>query len=131
MDPRFGTEAELKALVDDAHARGIKVLLDVVYNHAGYDSSTSPRTRRPQGWLRTEALGTCGQDDLTSCVSGLPDFKTELPEVADYLLDAQLGLAEAGRAWTASGWTRSSTWTTPSGRSTGAGSASRSARTSS
>ena len=93
VDPRFGTEAELKALVDDAHARGMKVLLDVVYNHAGYDSylAKDPKTR---GWFRTEALGTCGKDDLTSCVSGLPDFKTELPEVADYLLTAQLGLAK-------------------------------------
>jgi glycosidase len=93
LDPRFGTEAELKALVDEAHARGMKVLLDVVYNHAGYDSSylKNPKTR---GWLRIESLGTCGQDDVTSCVSGLPDFKTELPEVRDYLLEAHLSLAE-------------------------------------
>ncbi|HEX4963310.1 MAG TPA: alpha-amylase family glycosyl hydrolase [Thermoanaerobaculia bacterium] len=93
LDPRFGTEAELKALVDDAHARGIKVLLDVVYNHAGYDSNLTkdPKTR---GWFRTESAGTCGKDDLTLCVSGLPDFKTELPEVDDYLMTAHLGLAK-------------------------------------
>ncbi|MFY9821114.1 MAG: alpha-amylase family glycosyl hydrolase, partial [Thermoanaerobaculia bacterium] len=93
LDPRFGTEAELKALVDDAHSRGIKVLLDVVYNHAGYDSNLTkdPKTR---GWFRTESAGTCGQDDLTLCVSGLPDFKTELPEVDDYLMTAHLGLAK-------------------------------------
>ncbi|HEV8581468.1 MAG TPA: alpha-amylase family glycosyl hydrolase [Thermoanaerobaculia bacterium] len=93
LDPRFGTEAELKALVDDAHARGLKVLLDVVYNHAGYDSNylKDPKTR---GWFRATSFGTCGSDDLTSCVSGLPDFKTELPEVADYLMTAHLGLAK-------------------------------------
>ncbi len=93
LDPRFGTEADLKHLVDEAHARGMKVLLDVVYNHAGYDSNLTkdPQTR---GWFRTEALGTCGQDDLTSCVAGLPDFKTELPEVRDYLMKAHLGLAK-------------------------------------
>lgn len=93
LDPRFGTEAELKALVDDAHARGLKVLLDVVYNHAGYDSRylTDPKTRF---WLRSSNQGGCGQDDLTSCVAGLPDFKTELPEVADYLMTAHLGLAK-------------------------------------
>ncbi len=93
LDPRFGTEAELKALVDDAHARGLKVLLDVVYNHAGYESTylKDPKTR---GWFRSEALGTCGRDDLTSCVSGLPDFKTEMPEVADFLLTAHLDLAK-------------------------------------
>jgi glycosidase len=93
LDRRFGGEAELKALVDDAHRRGMKVLLDVVYNHAGYDSRY---TRDPQfrGWMRTEGLGTCGADDVTSCVSGLPDFKTEMPEVADYLYKAHLGLAK-------------------------------------
>ena len=91
LDPRFGSEAELKALVDDAHARGLKVLLDVVYNHAGYDSHyvKDPRTH---GWLRTG--GECGADDTRLCVAGLPDFKTELPEVADYLMTAHLGLAK-------------------------------------
>jgi alpha-amylase len=91
IDPRFGTEAELKALVDAAHARGIKVLLDVVYNHAGYDAQyvTNPTT---SGWFRTKPVD-CAEDPLTCQVGGLPDFRTELPEVQDYLLDAQLGLA--------------------------------------
>jgi glycosidase len=93
VDPRFGSEAELKTLVNEAHARGMKVLLDVVYNHAGYDSNLL-KDARTRGWFRTEGLGTCGQDDVTSCVSGLPDFKTELPEVADYLYKAHLGLAK-------------------------------------
>ncbi len=93
VDPRFGSEEELKGLVDDAHARGIKVLLDVVYNHAGYDSQYT-KDSRYKGWLRTEGLGTCGQDDVTSCVSGLPDFKTEMPEVRDFLLKAQIDRAK-------------------------------------
>jgi alpha-amylase len=93
LDPRFGTEAELRGLVEACHRRGLRVLLDVVYNHAGYDSRyvTDPRFR---GWTRNEAQGTCGQDDLTSCVSGLPDFKTEREDVATYLLDAQIGWAK-------------------------------------
>ena len=33
VDPHFGTKAQLKALVDAAHARGIKVYLDIVANH--------------------------------------------------------------------------------------------------
>ena len=93
VDPRFGTEEDLKALVDDCHKKGIKVLLDVVYNHAGYDSHylTDPKTK---SWLRVESLGTCGTDDITQCVAGLPDFKTENQEVADYLLNANLQLAK-------------------------------------
>ena len=92
LDPRFGTEEDLKALVDACHQRGIKVLLDVVYNHTGYESRfmTDPKTK---AWLRSNETSTCGEDDITSCVSGLPDFKTELPEVADYLLKAQLAWA--------------------------------------
>ena len=91
-DPRFGNEEELKGLVEECHKRGIKVLLDVVYNHAGYGSHylTDPVTKN---WLRSEDTHTCGTDDITSCVAGLPDFKTELPEVADYLLKAQIGRA--------------------------------------
>ena len=93
IDPRLGSEAELVALVDECHRRGIKVLLDVVYNHAGYDSHylSDPKTK---SWLRSEAAGTCGTDDLTICVAGLPDFKTEMPEVADFLLKAQLAWAK-------------------------------------
>jgi glycosidase len=93
MDKRFGTEPQLKALVEACHRRGIRVLLDVVYNHAGYESRylTDPKTK---GWFRTEAAGSCGQNDVTSCVAGLPDFKTERPEVADFLMNAQIGWAK-------------------------------------
>ncbi len=33
VDPHFGTEAEFKTLVDAAHARGMKVYLDIIANH--------------------------------------------------------------------------------------------------
>ena len=92
LDPRFGTEADLVSLVKACHARGIKVLLDVVYNHAGYGSRYLSDAKT-KGWMRNPALGECGNDDVTSCVGGLPDFRTERPEVAKFLLDAQLGWA--------------------------------------
>jgi glycosidase len=35
VDPRFGSRADLVGLVADAHARGMRVLLDVIFNHTG------------------------------------------------------------------------------------------------
>jgi alpha-amylase len=92
LDPRFGSEADLKALVEAAHARGIKVLLDIVYNHVGYGSRylTDPAKK---GWFRTKPVD-CAVDPLTCQVGGLPDFRSELPEVREYLMEAHLGLAE-------------------------------------
>lgn len=95
IEPQFGKPEDLKLLVDEAHKRNIKVLLDVVYNHAGYGSSyESRRTSDGQRWLRI-GEGNCEVDPIKCAVAGLPDFKTELPEVRDYLLNANIGLAKA------------------------------------
>ncbi len=92
IEPHFGSEADLKALVDAAHARGIKVLLDVVYNHAGYGAryEVDPEYR---GWIRSKPVD-CGADPLTCQVGGLPDFDTDREDVREYLFEANLGLAE-------------------------------------
>jgi alpha-amylase len=36
LDANFGTEDELRTLVEEAHARGIRIVFDVVLNHPGY-----------------------------------------------------------------------------------------------
>ncbi|PNH83036.1 alpha-amylase [Vibrio diazotrophicus] len=36
IDENFGVDEDLKALVEEAHKRGIKILLDAVINHSGY-----------------------------------------------------------------------------------------------
>ncbi len=93
MEPRFGTEADLKALVDEARRRGIKVLLDIVVNHAGYSSSYTPRrTASGEAWLRV-GEGNCEVDPITCAVGGLPDFKTEIAEVRDHVIGANIALA--------------------------------------
>ena len=35
IDPDFGDEAEFKALVEEAHKLGIRIMLDAVFNHCG------------------------------------------------------------------------------------------------
>ena len=38
IDKNFGTEEEFKAMIDAAHAKGIRVVMDVVMNHPGYNN---------------------------------------------------------------------------------------------
>ncbi len=38
LDKNYGTEAEFKEMIDTAHEHGIRIVLDVVLNHPGYNS---------------------------------------------------------------------------------------------
>ncbi|MBQ4007616.1 MAG: cyclomaltodextrinase N-terminal domain-containing protein, partial [Muribaculaceae bacterium] len=37
VDPRFGTNDEYKRLIDEAHAKGLKVVMDMIFNHCGFE----------------------------------------------------------------------------------------------
>lgn len=37
VDPRFGSNADYRRLVDDAHKKGIKVVMDMIFNHCGFE----------------------------------------------------------------------------------------------
>ena len=37
VDPRFGTNDDYRRLVDDAHGKGLKVVMDMIFNHCGFE----------------------------------------------------------------------------------------------
>ena len=47
VDPRFGTRQDLVALVDAAHGKGMRVILDIVFNHSGSNWLYANGQRQP------------------------------------------------------------------------------------
>ena len=82
IEPHFGDAAALKGLADAAHAAGLKLIVDVVVNHTGPNSSLLAQN---PAWFRTG--GQCGSDDVTMCLGGLPDFRQDVAGVSDFLVD--------------------------------------------
>ncbi len=37
VDPRFGTNDDYRRLVDEAHSKGLKVVMDMIFNHCGFE----------------------------------------------------------------------------------------------
>jgi alpha-amylase len=91
VEPALGTVEDLRAVVDAAHARGIRVLMDAVINHTGPVTAEDPQW--PADWVRTSPH--CQFRDYESTVdctlvANLPDILTssdEPVELPQFLLD--------------------------------------------
>ena len=81
LDPSYGTRQDLKELVDKAHAKGIRIMLDAVINHTG--PVTELDAVFPNNWVRTTPKCTYNTyNNYINCtlVENLPDVKTESKE---------------------------------------------------
>lgn len=78
LDPNFGTQKDLAALVQKAHAHGIRIIMDGVINHTG--PVTAEDTIWPSDWVRTGPQCDYKSFETTTVctlVKNLPDIKTE------------------------------------------------------
>lgn len=81
LDPNFGTKEDLALLVQKAHAKGIRIVLDGVINHTG--PVTAIDTVWPNDWVRTGPqcdYKTFKNTTACTLVANLPDVKTESSE---------------------------------------------------
>ncbi len=96
IDPQFGDKETFRRLVDACHKRGIRVMLDAVFNHSGYyfppfqDVMENQERSRYKDWfhLREFPVKADGQPnyDTFGFVGSMPKLNTNNPEVKDYLL---------------------------------------------
>lgn len=94
INKHLGSKEEFKALLDAAHSRNMKIMVDVVLNHAGYgtedyfNSVLKAEDGSAIAMIRDDDNTVSGDDKLDS-LSGLPDFVTENEEVRNQLIEWQ------------------------------------------
>lgn len=91
LNRHLGTEQQFKALLDAAHSKGMKIMVDVVLNHAGYGTEDyfnnilMDADGKPVSMIR-DSSNTISGDDKYDSLSDLPDFVTENKAVTDQLV---------------------------------------------
>lgn len=90
-DANFGTAEEFETLVDTAHEHGIRVIMDIVMNHAGYNT-----------------VADMEQYNFGTLLDGASEFKYKLDGVSDVNkhIDFKSSAADWGRWWS-NDWIRS------------------------
>lgn len=98
IDPHFGDEELMKKLVQEAHDRGIRIMLDAVFNHSGYFFKPwqDVLEKGPQSeyydwfminqWPLEKGAAKKGQLYTFAFFDGMPKLNTNQPKVREYLI---------------------------------------------
>ena len=81
LNPTLGTTEEFKTMISEAHKRGMRIMVDIVVNHAGYGTESTFA-----GMLRDKSIS---EGDIKSWQSNMPDFATENADVRAKLVEWQ------------------------------------------
>jgi len=100
IDPQFGDKKTFKKFVELAHEKGIKVMLDLVVNHCGYnfgpwqDVLLNGEHSKYKDWFHIRSFPIVKLEDEAwpnydafAFGKRMPKMKTENPEVRDYFLE--------------------------------------------
>jgi cyclomaltodextrinase len=106
IDPHFGDDAIFRKLIDSCHSRGIRVILDAVFNHTGVDFfafvdlKKNGERSRYSGWYNVYGypLGPAKKPNYECWRNhgSLPKLMTGNPEVRRYLFDVTRHWMEQG-----------------------------------
>lgn len=114
IDPRFGSNAEWEQLVEEAHGKGLKVVMDMIFNHTGSnhpwmkDAPSKDWYNHPDGKTMTNYRLTTVHDpyvsdyDLDHTVNGwfvpsMPDLNQRNPHVMKYLIQNSIWWIEGSK----------------------------------
>ncbi len=110
IDPRLGDDTDFDRLIDEAHRRGLRVLLDGVFNHVGTDF---PRYRDAVERQLPEAIswfrGRPGRFHTFEGHGDLVTLNHRNPDVVDYTVDVMAHWLSRG----ADGWRLDAAYAVP------------------
>ena len=91
VNPEYGTKADFKHLIETAHQLGLKVMIDVVYNHTAHDSVlVNPHP----DWFHQDANGH--PVTTVPAWADVIDLQHPNPELSAYLIDCLKDWVEFG-----------------------------------
>ena len=112
-DPRFGSNDEFVQLVDESHKRGMKIVMDMIFNHCGSehfffkDRPSKDWFNHSEGYIQTSYRTAPQFDPYTSdydkdlavdgwFVESMPDLNQRNRHVAKYLIQNSIWWIEYG-----------------------------------